>query len=54
MGQTTVRIWGPQERIDNGEVDRSRTDQAVQSKTAEKRMSQLEKGLAFSLKVNEA
>ena len=53
MSKATVYNWLRQERIDNGEIDGTSTDQAIQPKAAQKRIKQLETELAVSRKVNE-
>lgn len=51
--QATVYNWLTQEKVDRGEIEGERTEQALELAAAKKRIRQLETDLAVSRKVNE-
>ena len=53
MTETTIYNWIKQDKIDNGELEGLRTDQALELAAAKKRIKQLETELAVARKVNE-
>lgn len=53
MTETTIYNWIKQDKIDRGEIEGLRTDQALELAAAKKRIRQLETELAVARKVNE-
>ena len=53
ISQASIYKWLTQEKIDRGEIEGERTDQALELAAAKKRIKQLETDLAVSRKVNE-
>lgn len=53
ISQATIYNWLTQEKIDRGEIEGERTDQALELAAAKRRIKQLETDLAVSRKVNE-
>ena len=53
ISQASIYMWLTQEKIDRGEIEGERTDQALELAAAKKRIKQLETDLAVSRKVNE-
>ena len=53
ISQASIYKWLTQEKIDRGEIEGERTDQALELAAAKKRIKPLETDLAVSRKVNE-
>jgi len=53
VSEATIYNWIRQEKVDRGEIDGLRADQAVELAAAKRRIRQLETELAVSRKVNE-
>ncbi len=53
ISEATVYNWTKQDKIDRGEIEGLRTDQAVELAMAKRKIKQLETELAVSRKVNE-
>ncbi len=53
ISEATVYNWTKQDKIDRGEIEGLRTDQAVELAMAKRKIKQIETELAVSRKVNE-
>lgn len=53
ISQATIYNWLTQEKVDRGEIEGERTDQALELAVAKKRIKQLETDFTVSRKVNE-
>jgi transposase len=53
MSEATIYNWTKQEKIDRGEVHGQSTEQALELRSARRRIRQLETELAVSRKVNQ-
>jgi len=53
VSEAAIYTWLKQERVDRGEIEGLRTDQALELAAARRRIKQLESELAVARKVNE-